>query len=145
MENESSNLKSIKLYSRVKGELERLVDTMLAPMNREPDDEIKFPFDMYIEDDELVIEVEMPGLEKECITIEGIDRFLEISGEKDTVKKKYKNCVGLERTNGKFKKIFFIEKSINMQDAEASIKEGVLIIRFPLVEEKRGKKIININ
>ena len=121
----------------------RSANCFTSPMNREPEEDINFPFDMYIENDEVVIEVEMPGLEKEQVHIEGIDQFLEISGEKDTVKRKYKCCIGLERTNGKYKKLIYIERSVNMQSAAAQLEDGVLTIRLPLVEEERGKKIIN--
>ncbi len=143
-ESGTPHFKSIKLYNNLKSEVDRLIDALLTPMNREPEEDINFPFDMYIENDEVVIEVEMPGLEKEQVHIEGIDKFLEISGEKDTVKRKYKCCIGLERTNGKYKKLIYIERSVNMQAATAELEDGILIIRLPLVEEKRGKKIINI-
>jgi HSP20 family protein len=143
-ESGSPRFRSIKLYNNLKSEVERLIDQILTPLAHEPEEDIHFPFDMYIEGEELVIEVEMPGLEKGQINIEGIDKFLEISGEKDTVKRKYKYCIGLERTNGKFKKLVYIERSVNMQNVTALLDDGVLTIRLPLVEEKRGKKIINI-
>lgn len=144
-ENKDTQFRSLKRYHTLKAELEHLVDSLCAPLASEPEEDIHFPFDLFIENDELVVEVEMPGLEKEHLHIEGIDKFVEISGEKDTIKRKYKSCVGLERANGKFKKLIYLEQAVNLQTATATLEDGVLTIRLPLVEEKRGKKQITIN
>jgi len=145
MVKEYENFKSLKRYSTIKNELDKLIESILAHLHSKVDKEIDFPVDIYIEDNTLVIEVEMPGLEKEELLLENIEKFIELTGEKDTVKRKYKSCVALERTNGKFKKIVYLEKTVNIQKAESFLDEGVLTMKIPLVNEKRGKKIIKIN
>ncbi len=134
--------RSLRRYNDLKAEIERLIDSLLTPVTRDSEKDVSCPFDLYIEENNLVVEMEVPGLEQHQIQIEGMDKFLEISGEKDTVKRKYKSCLGLERTNGKFKKIIYIEHSVNFQEARATLREGILTIRMPLVVEKRGKKTI---
>lgn len=139
------NMNSLKLYTSMKFEIEKLIDQMLAPVNIEREEEVDFPFDMFIEKDMLVIEIEMPGLEKENVNLEGIDKFIEISGDKNTIKKKYRNCICIERANGVYKKVIFIDQPVNLQKATAQMDAGVLTITCPVVDEKRCKKIIDID
>jgi len=139
-----AQIQSLRRYNSLKLEIERLIDTLLKPLTRETEEDLSCPFDLYLEGDELVIEMEVPGLEKEHLHVEGMDKFVEISGVKDTVKRKYKACLGLERTNGKFKKLVYIEHVVNFQEATARLEDGVLTIRMPLITEKRGKKRITI-
>jgi len=143
-EPQDPQIRSLRRYNNLKLEIERLIDTLITPLTAEAEKDISCSFDLYLEGEELVVEMEVPGLEKEQLRIEGTDKFLEISGQKDTVKRKYKVCLGLERANGKFKKLIYIERSVNFQDARASLEDGVLTIRMPLVTEKRGKRLITI-
>ncbi len=136
--------KSLQLYTNMKFEIEKLIDSILAPINLVSDEDIVFSHDIYIEDNFLVIEVEMPGVEKESVTVECSDRFIEIYGIKNTIKKRYKSCVALERTAGRFKKIIYLEKAVNMNKPDALLESGILRISFPLIEEKRGSKTIEL-
>ena len=107
--------------------------------------DIYSPYDIFIENNLLVIEIEMPGFSKEDINIVSVDKFIEISGIKDTKKTKYENCITLERTNGKFSRLIYVPQPVNINQAEADMKNGILTISIPLIEEKRWlktKKII---
>ncbi len=139
-----NQFRSLRRYNDLKAEIERIIDSLLTPITPDSEKDVSCPFDLYLEGNELIVEMEVPGLERHQIRIEGMDKFIEISGEKDTVKRKYRSCLGLERTNGKFKKIIYIEHSVNFQEARASLRDGILTIRLPLVVEKRGKKIISL-
>ncbi len=93
-------------------------------------------------DKDIVVRVEVPGMEKEnCrITIDG--NLLCLSGEKhferETVDSTYHV---MERAYGAFQRTIPLPRSVDASKAEASYKNGVLSIRLPKVTGESGKTI----
>lgn len=143
----SDNLKHLKQYRTLVSEIEKALEELLDP-EKSHEGDIDFPYDVYIDKggETLVLEVEMPGLNADEISIYTTDRFVEISGEKKTKRSnKYDHCICLERDNGRFRKVIYLGKTGNLNNAEAELFDGVLSIRIPIVEEKRGIRKIEIN
>jgi HSP20 family protein len=134
----------ISKYSELYKKLNSIFSSIITSKSFSEQD-IYSPYDIFIENNLLVIEIEMPGFSKEDINIVSVDKFIEISGIKDTKKTKYENCITLERTNGKFSRLIYVPQPVNINQAEADMKNGILTISIPLIEEKRWlktKKII---
>lgn len=137
---DSDNLKLLKQYRGLVEEIESALSDLLDP-EKSQKSEIDFPYDVFIDEGgcRLVVEVEMPGLTMENVNVFGFDQFIEIRGNKDTLRSsRYENCVCLERENGTFQKVIHLGRAVNFNKAAVSINDGVLVIKFPIVVDKRG-------
>ncbi len=98
--------------------------------------------DIYDNDRKIVIEAELPGLDKKDIHVDVKDGVLTLRGERsyeDEVKEeKYHRK---ERAFGKFHRSFTLPEGLDHDKIEADYKDGVLKIEIPKPEEKKPKKI----
>jgi HSP20 family protein len=91
------------------------------------------------------IEVDLPGVKKEDITIDLNDKILTISGErkfKEEVKKE--NYYKIETAFGKFERSFSIPEDADIENIEAKNENGVLEIFIPKIKKETPKKRIEI-
>lgn len=91
---------------------------------------------------EIVVRVEVPGMEKkDCrITIEG--NMLCLSGEKHFERETGDSTYHvMERAYGAFQRTIPLPHNVDVDKAEASYKNGVLSIRLPKVAGESGKSI----
>jgi HSP20 family protein len=81
---------------------------------------------------EVMVRVEVPGMEKEdCrITIEG--NMLHLSGEKRFERETHDSTYHvMERAYGAFRRSIPLPRNVDIDKAEASYKNGVLTVRLP--------------
>lgn len=135
----------LDFFNSIKSELYRLMNDILEPLHSEFKQETHFPYDMFVTEDSsfIVIQAEMAGVNKKDITIESLDNFIEITGIKRNITS-FDTCLGLERENGTFKALIYLDRPVNLHIATAALQEGLLEIRIPVINEKRGKKTITI-
>ena len=98
--------------------------------------------DLYETLDNMVIQVEIPGVEKEDISVEVRDGSLHLKGER----KFEENCdegnyQRMERSYGTFYRIFTLPTSVDQDSVKASFKNGVLEITIPKSESSRPEQI----
>ncbi|OQX58155.1 MAG: heat-shock protein Hsp20 [Helicobacteraceae bacterium 4484_230] len=95
-------------------------------------------------DDAYFVEVDLPGIKKEDITIDVNDNVLSISGERE-VKEEHKEneYYKIESRFGSFERRFTLPEDVDAEKIEASSKDGVLEVKIPKVQviEKAPKKI----
>jgi HSP20 family protein len=95
-------------------------------------------------DDAYYIEVELPGVKKEDISIDVNENTLTISGERK-VRDEHKddNFYKIESLYGKFERSFSLPEDVDSDKIEATSNNGVLEIKIPKVVkvEKTPKKI----
>ncbi|TNF50166.1 Hsp20/alpha crystallin family protein [bacterium] len=100
------------------------------------------PVDIYETKDDIVVNVEVPGISRDLISVEVKDEVLIIQGErpfeKDVDKEQYHR---IERTYGKFRRSFILGVQVQIDLIKASYRDGVLEIFLPKVEEVKPKKI----
>lgn len=100
-------------------------------------------------DSNYVIEVDLPGYEKENIEIEIENGYLKVSAKMDETidksneKEKY---IHKERFYGECSRSFYVGKDLKEDDVKASFKNGILVLTFPKeqpkqIEEKRKIQI----
>lgn len=102
--------------------------------------------DIYEEDNNYVIEMDVPGFKKEDINMELDDGYLKISAEKksDNEEKDGKKYVRRERhCYSKCERQFYVG-NIKDEDIKAKFKDGILKISVPKEEKKETKKVIMI-
>ena len=100
--------------------------------------------------DKYLLEVDLPGYEKEDIKIEIDDGYLTVHASMNkNVDESDKNSkyVHKERYVGECSRSFYVGEEINEEDIKASFKNGTLKIELPKKEQKKledSKKYIDI-
>ena len=89
--------------------------------------------------DKYLIDVELPGYEKENIKIDVEDGYLTVHAEIDSNKeeKEEGKFVRRERYVGSCSRSFYVGTEIQAEDIKASFKNGMLKIEVPKKEEKK--------
>jgi HSP20 family protein len=98
--------------------------------------------DIYETKDAYIFKSELPGFKKEDIKVEFSGDTLTIRGErKKEEENKDESCHRLERSYGVFERSFAIPKNVDAKKIDAALKDGVLILSIPKVEEAKTKAI----
>jgi HSP20 family protein len=93
---------------------------------------------------EYVVKAEMPGLNKEDLTIQVTDNGIEISGEtKSEEKEEDKGYLRRERRYTKFYRALPLPEGIVADRVDAELKDGVLTVKLPKAAPsgKKAKKV----
>jgi len=86
--------------------------------------------------DEYLLNAELPGLKKDDIHISFTDGVLKLEGERKQEKQeKETDYHRVERAYGKFCRVFQIPTQVQADKISADFKDGVLNIRLPKAEE----------
>ena len=101
--------------------------------------------DIYEKDNKYHVEMDIPGFNKEDISIDINDGYLTVEATKGEDKEeKDKNYIRRERTYGEIKRQFYVG-NVDTEKTKAEFKNGTLKIVIPKVEEEENKKLINID
>ena len=100
--------------------------------------------------DKYIIDIDLPGYDKENIDLEIEDGYLKVSAKVDKnidesdEEEKY---IHQERFYGECSRSFYIGKNIKEEDIKASFKKGILTLTIPKEEQKKleEKKQIQID
>jgi HSP20 family protein len=94
-------------------------------------------------DDALLVQAELPGIEKKDVRLEVKDGVLSISGERRYGKDvKEENVHRVERAYGRFSRSFSLPTHVDADKVGAKMKNGVLEVRLPKRESARPKAIV---
>jgi HSP20 family protein len=95
------------------------------------------------EDKEAVyIRAEIPGVERDNISINVEDGVLTLKGERKMEEEKKKdNYHRIERSYGSFTRSFTLPKTVDANAIDASLKDGVLDVKLPKREETKPKAV----
>ncbi len=98
--------------------------------------------DIYEDDDKIVIEAEIPGVNKDDIKINIEDNVLTIKAEKKKEEKiKEEDIVYEEIAYGMYAREIELPHTVDTEKIEAEYKNGVLKIVLPKKEEVKPKQI----
>ncbi len=98
--------------------------------------------DIYSEDNNLVIETELPGVRKEDVDIKIEDNTLTIKGKKEFKKEdKGENYYRVERSYGSFSRSFMFPDNVEREGIKAEFKNGLLKLILPKKPEAKAKNI----
>lgn len=100
--------------------------------------------------DKYLVDIDLPGYEKEDIKVEIDDGYLTVHATTDSHKeeKEEGKFVRKERYLGECSRSFYIGEDIREEDIKASFKNGTLQLEIPKKEEKKAlpeKKYIPID
>ncbi len=98
--------------------------------------------DIYETKDSIVLNVELPGVTKEEISLEVKDNTLTLRGEKKMEKDvKEESYHRMERTYGSFMRAFTLPSTVQQEKVKARFKDGILEVSIPKAEEAKPKQI----
>ena len=104
--------------------------------------EIAPTVDVYDRGGEFVIEAELPGVNEKDISVEVKENLLTISGERkredESRPGSYRDA---ERTFGKFRRSFALPDSVEVDNVNAKIMNGVLTVYLPKAPKALTRKI----
>jgi HSP20 family protein len=98
--------------------------------------------DVAEEENEYVVKVELPGVNKDDVKITLESNILTVRGEKKAEKEtKDKNYHRMERSYGSFQRSFTLPTSVKNDKIDAQYRDGILSITLPKAEEAKPKQI----
>ncbi|MEK7748776.1 MAG: Hsp20/alpha crystallin family protein, partial [Bacteroidota bacterium] len=93
-------------------------------------------------ENEYLVKVELPGVEKDDVKITLENNILTIRGEKKEAKDiKQENYHRVERSYGSFLRSFKLPTSVKSDKVDAIYKDGILSVTLPKAEEAKPKQI----
>jgi HSP20 family protein len=94
--------------------------------------------------DSILVSADLPGVRKEDVRIEATDDGIAISGERSEEREEGDERKGYrlaERSYGSFYRQIPLPEGANVEQAKASMREGVLEITIPVQESQRRRRI----
>jgi HSP20 family protein len=93
-------------------------------------------------ENEYLVKLELPGVNKDDVGITVESNILTIRGEKKFEKDEKKdNFHRIERTYGSFERSFTLPSTIRTDKIDAVYKDGILTVSLPKAEEAKPKQI----
>lgn len=98
------------------------------------------PVDLCETTEEIVVRVELPGLTAESINIGATNSQLRIWGDKKrrVGRSKIISHLCSERSYGKFSRLVPLRWPVSVREAKATVANGMLVVRLPKIEDRRG-------
>jgi HSP20 family protein len=98
--------------------------------------------DIYETDGEIVVQAELPGMDRKDISLHLENNVLSIRGDRQFKKEtKEDNYHRIERSYGGFHRSFSIPTTVDEDKIRADYKDGVLKIALPKKEQAKPKQI----
>jgi HSP20 family protein len=94
--------------------------------------------DVYDHQEEYLIAVDLPGIDRSALDITIDDGRLTIKGTRPAGESKTSRS---ERPSGRFLRTFTLPGSIDQTDIQAAYKDGVLEVRLPKRKEEIAKRV----
>lgn len=120
-------------WSGLEGEIDRLFQTALSDLGR-PDTAVRFPIDLYEDNDNTYVRAELPGVNRDDINVEMVDGYLTISAKRRTGEGKSEESTSFSRS-------ITINEDVQADKVAAAYENGVLTVSLPKREEAKSRKI----
>jgi HSP20 family protein len=95
----------------------------------------------YDDGDALRMQLEVPGIERENLTIKVQGNYLEISGARTSDHPEGYTNHRKERADGSFTRSFTLPTEVDAEHIEARLKNGILTLVLPKAETAKPKQI----
>lgn len=126
----------------IKDDFDRLIDKFFTREFDIWEGPRAFDVDIYEDADNVVIKAEIPGVNKEDISVTLTDDTVTISGKKTEEKKVEKeNYYRKEIRSGSFSRSFTLPCAVDKEKVKATYKDGVLEVVLPKCEKEKAKEI----
>lgn len=100
------------------------------------------PVDIEQTAEAMILKLDLPGIDRDAISIETHDGVLTISGKRDEQNEEtHEGYVMRERITGSFARSFSLPRHAKAGDISAAVNDGVLTVTVPRPAEESPKKI----
>ncbi len=129
--------------ARIQSEINRLFDNLLDLGTPGRESGAWIPnADIVETEDNLVVRMELPGVDPAGLSLSALGGNLIVKGEKAKPEPAGAPRFHLaERAFGRFRRVIHLGVPVNTHRAEAELADGLLKIRFPKVPNRRGEEI----
>src|SRR5688500_4310650 len=102
------------------------------------------PVDLCETQDAILLRIELPGVASEHIKIGLCNTKIRIWGEKKRrpARRRIVSYLCSERSYGKFSRVVHLRWTISVREVTAHMKNGVLHIHLPKIEDRRGNEVV---
>ena len=137
------NRSPYEAINRFQEEVQRLFEAPTAEFGTQFFNTWAPALDLYEDKDNLVVKLEVPGVNKEAFELAVQDGVLSISGERRFEEKLQKaSGYRAERFQGRFQRSVTLPKAVEVDKVKASYRDGVLTVTLPIAAEAKPKQII---
>ena len=102
--------------------------------------------DIYEDDKNVVLSVELPGVDQKDLDVRVQDNHLTIKGqrkfENEEKKERYHR---VERRYGSFQRTFALPETVDDENIQAHYDKGVLKLTLPKLERPKNARVVKIN
>jgi HSP20 family protein len=130
--------------SLLQHQMNRLFDSALQSSSAEANGTTTWipAADIYESDNDLVVNLDIPGVEAKMVDIRVENNLLTIRGERNFEKNQdAENFHRVERTYGPFARSFALSTAVDADKVRAAYNAGVLTITLPKAEAAKPKRI----
>lgn len=128
--------------TKIESEINELDEPFFAVFGFESIEEEGFPvIDVFENSDNICVEAELPGIDRDKVRISVTEGELVIEGEKagDRDESGKVNYICIERSFGRFHRTVDIPKAADTSKVRARYEKGILFVTIPKVKEQRKK------
>jgi HSP20 family molecular chaperone IbpA len=108
---------------------------------QEPEHALVPPADIFEDADGITIQLDMPGVVKDGLTVKADRNGLLVEGDASIAMPEGLEAVYAEIRTGRYRRSFTLTGELDADGIEASIKDGVLAIRVPKRPELKLRRI----
>lgn len=99
-------------------------------------------FDFYEKDGDYYLTADLPGVNKDDISIDVRDNMVTVSGKRESnIEEKEANYYLKESSYGSFSRSFRLPGEVEEDKVEANFKDGILQLSMPIKESSKKRKI----
>jgi HSP20 family protein len=102
---------------------------------------VRFPIDVQADPDGFTIYAVLPGIDPDELDIQILDDAITLQGDFKAESDEQARFLLRERATGKFQRTVHLPVSLNPEQAEAELRNGVLKLRVPKAETAKPKSI----
>lgn len=127
---------------KIQERMNQLIDDFAVEAPMAAGDVMKPLADVKETDDEVVVAVDLPGMDKGDVEISVAEDLLEIKAERKVEKEeKGEEFYRKERSFSRYERSLKLPAGVKAEEARASLQDGVLTVHLPKVEVTTRKKV----
>jgi HSP20 family protein len=134
----------VRELDTLQGEVNRLFDTFFGGAGNGGDRARRWvpAMDLVETEDALVLRADLPGLDRDDVSIEVKDRVLTVSGKREAEQSdKAGGYYRVERAFGSFSRSLALPDGVDADQVKASFDKGVLEVTIPKPAEKQPHRV----
>lgn len=129
----------------LQSEVNRLFDSFFGPANgsrRNGSGRWLPAMDLVEQDTEILVRIDLPGLDRDDVSVDVRDGVLTVSGERSSDERSERDgYVRVERAVGRFQRQIQLPEGVDPQKIKASFDRGVLELRIPKPKARQPHRI----